>query len=133
MKSIVLRIVLVFGVSASYTTAAGDICDASTRLRTDADIVTAIDDSSSMTRLDRVLVYTGLSKAVMDPRFLARIATGPNARVGFTAFTWSSDGKVDVIVPWMIIATANDAEAASARFLKTIETDPWKQFVVRRT
>lgn len=99
----------------------------------DADIITAVDDSSSMTRLERTIQYTGLAKAVTDPSFLARIATGPNGRVGFMVFTWSSDGKIEMIVPWMIIATADDAAMASAQLLRAVEIDPWKQFVVRWT
>ena len=99
----------------------------------DADIITAVDDSSSMTQLERTIQYTGLANAVTDPGFLGRIATGPNGRVGFMAFTWSSDGKIEIIVPWMIIATADDAAIASAQLLRAVEIDPSKQFVVRWT
>jgi hypothetical protein len=99
----------------------------------DADIITAIDGSSSMTRLKRMIEYIGLAKAVMDVDFLARVASGPNGRVGFTAFSWSSDGNIDVIVPWMLIATAEDAAKASAKFLEAIEIDASQQFVVRWT
>ena len=112
---------------------AGSPPDDHARPLVDADIITAIDDSSSMTRLKRILAYTGLSKAVMDPDFLARIAAGPNGRVGFMAFAWSSEGTIDVIVPWMTIATARDAEKASAMFLQAIDFEPSKRLVARLT
>jgi hypothetical protein len=134
MKSKGLLLLLVLGVAAlSVPAVAGGISDLDAQLPTDADIITAIDDSSSVTRLERMLEYTGLSKAVMDTDFLAHIASGPNGRVGFMAFTWSSNGKIDVIVPWMTLATADDAEVASAMFLKAAGIDPSKQSVVRRT
>jgi hypothetical protein len=134
MKSKALLLLLVLGVAAlADPAAAGGFSDRGVQLPTDADIITAIDDSSSVTRLERLLEYTGLSKAVRDPRFLAHVSSGPNGRVGFMAFTWSGDGKTDVIVPWMLIATAGDAEVASAMLLKAAHIDPSRQFAVRAT
>lgn len=134
MKSKALLLLLVLGVVAlSASAVAGGISDLDARLPTDADIITAIDDSSSVTRLERLLAFTGLSKAVKEPHFLAHIGSGPNRRVGFMAFTWSGDGKTDVIVPWMIIATAEDAEVASAMLLHAAQIDRSKEFAVRAT
>jgi hypothetical protein len=124
---------LAIGALAYGPAEAGNVTEDDSRPSVDADIITAIDDSSSMTRLKRMVEYTGLAKAVMDPGFLARIASGPNGRVGFTAFAWSSDGKMEVIVPWMLITAADDAAKASAELLKAIEIDASKQFAVRRT
>jgi hypothetical protein len=125
---------IVLGLTALATpVAGGGISEGDARFPTDANIITAIDDSSSIILLERTLEYSGLARAVIDPDFLARIATGPNRRVGFTAFTWSSDGKIDVIVPWMIIATPNDASVASAMLLKAADIDPAKRFAVRWT
>jgi hypothetical protein len=134
MKSIAPVLLVVLGVSALATQApGGGISDGDVRPATDANIITAIDDSSSMTHLKRTLAYTGLSMAVRDAQFLARVASGPHNRVGFMAFTWSSDGKIEVIVPWMIVANTKDAEVASAMFLKAGEISPSKQFTVRKT
>jgi|SoiMethySBSTD1v2_1073268.scaffolds.fasta_scaffold423919_2 Protein of unknown function (DUF1194) len=133
MKWICLMPLLAIGALLYGPAGADDIAGYDLRSSVDADIITAVDDSSSMTRLKRMVEYTGLAKAVVDPDFLARIASGPNGRVGFTAFSWSSDGKIEVIVPWMLITTADDAAKASAMFLKAIEIDASQQFVVRWT
>jgi len=134
MKPKTLLLLLVIALAAIPAPAVGGgISDLDTRLPTDADIITAIDDSSSIIRTERLLEYTGLSRAVRDPWFLARIASGPNGRVGFMAFSWSANGKTDVIVPWMVIATTNDAEIAAAMLLNGVQIDPSKQFTTRAT
>jgi hypothetical protein len=133
MKWTFLMLSLAIGALLYGPAGADSIAGYDLRSSVDADIITAVDDSSSMTRLKRMVEYTGLAKAVVDPDFLARVASGPRGRVGFTAFSWSSDGKVEVIVPWMLITTADDAAKASAMFLKAIEIDASQQFAVRWT
>jgi hypothetical protein len=134
MKSTASTLLIALGLMAfAIPAAAGGISESDARLSTDANIITAIDDSSSIYLVERTLEYSGLSRSVMDPGFLTRVASGPNGRVGFAVFTWSSDGKIDVIVPWMIIATAHDASVASAMLLKAADIDPAKRFTVRWT
>jgi hypothetical protein len=134
MASKALLGLLVLGALSGHVPAsAGNLSDRDDRPRTDAQIITAIDDSGSMTWLKRMLAYRGLAKAVIEPSFLARIAAGSNRRVGFIAFTWSSDGKIDVIVPWMTIANAGDARNAAAMFLKAIDSDPPRPRVATMT
>jgi hypothetical protein len=134
MKSTAAILLLVLGVSVLAAPAVGGgLSDGDTPPHTDANIITAIDDSSSVTRLERMVAYTGLSKAVRDSHFLSQVAGGPDGRVGFVAFTWSGDGRTEVIVPWMLIATADDAEIASAMLLRAAHIDSSKQFAVRTT
>ena len=117
MKSPALALLLALGASVIVLPATSDsITSGDGRLATDADITTAIDNSSSVTRLKRLLEYTGLAKAVRDPRFLAHVARGSNGRIGFMAFSWSANGKTDVIVPWMIISSLDEANVASEMF-----------------
>jgi len=82
---------------------------------TDFNLVTAIDVSDSITRHDEWLQYSGLTRGVLDPEFLARVAGGLTRRIGFVAFTWSSGGEVNIVVPWTVIETRADAEAVAAR------------------
>ena len=83
---------------------------------TDFNLITAVDVSDSITQEDEWLQYTGLARGVLNAEFLARIAQGTQQRIGFAAFTWSSGGKVDVIVPWTVIGTRADAERVAAQF-----------------
>lgn len=87
---------------------------------TDVNIVTGIDVSDSITRHDEWLQYAGLARGVVDERFLRRVAEGEHRRVGFLAFTWSSDGEVNVVVPWTVIETPADA----ARAANALDTAP---------
>lgn len=83
-------------------------------LDTDFNLVTAIDVSDSITKQDEWLQYSGLTRGVLDPAFLARISGGLQRRIGFIAFTWSSGGQVAVVVPWTVIETRADAQAVAA-------------------
>lgn len=85
-------------------------------LATDINIITAVDVSDSITRHDEWLQYSGLASAVVDPQFLARVAEGPAQRVGFLAFTWSSGGDVNIIVPWTVIEGRADGERVATQF-----------------
>lgn len=88
--------------------------DHSPPVATDVNLVTAVDVSDSITRRDEWLQYSGLARGVVDAAFLARIAEGVERRIGFVAFTWSSGGQVDVIVPWTVIESRADAERVAA-------------------
>lgn len=85
-------------------------------LDTDFNVVTAVDVSDSITRHDEWLQYSGLARGVVDAAFLARVAEGLEQRIGFLAFTWSSGGQFEVIVPWTVIETRADAERVAALF-----------------
>jgi len=87
---------------------------------TDVNIITGIDVSDSITRHDEWLQYAGLARGVIDERFLRRVAEGEHRRVGFLAFTWSSGGAVNVVVPWTVIETPGDA----ARIANLLDTAP---------
>ena len=81
--------------------------------RTDVNLITAVDVSGSISRRDEWLQLTGLSRAVVHPDFLALLRQGYFGRVGFVLYTWSSDNRYQVVVPWTTIATVEDAERVS--------------------
>ncbi|TIM36648.1 MAG: DUF1194 domain-containing protein [Mesorhizobium sp.] len=56
---------------------------------------------------------TGLVRALVHPDFLRAATAGPRRRIGFAVFTWSSDGKFDLLVPWTVIGSAEDAARVS--------------------
>src|SRR5262245_11365115 len=82
MRSTAAVLLFVTGMSLSAPVAGGGLGDPDARPPTDANLITAIDDSSSINTVERALEYAGLARAVRDPRFLAEVAGGPNGRVG---------------------------------------------------
>ncbi len=84
------------------------------RVETDVNLITAIDVSDSVTRHDEWLQVAGLAKAVVDPAFLDLLQAGFHGRVGFVAYSWSSDRALRVVVPWTIIASPGDARRVAA-------------------
>jgi Ca-activated chloride channel family protein len=93
-------------------------------MRTDANLITAIDVSDSIGRHEEWLQQTGLVRALLHPGFLDAATAGPNRRIGFAVFTWSSDGRFDVLVPWTIIGSAEDASRVSAAIASLELVDP---------
>ena len=78
----------------------------------DANIVTGLDISNSIDpdKLRQELV--GLAQAVRDPRVMTAIKAGERGRIGFAVFAWHH-GPFPAVVPWMIIASPQDAEVAA--------------------
>lgn len=88
---------------------------------TDANILTAIDESASVGRHEEWLQYTGLAEAVRNPAFLDAVRqAGPRGAIGFSVVAWSTDGAMRVVVPWTVITSADDA----ARIAERIRTSP---------
>ncbi len=109
----ILTVVLFLTFVAATHPAAAE--EASLPLSTDFNVVTAIDVSDSITRHDEWLQYTGLSRGVMNRDFLSLVSEGLMQRIGFMAFTWSSDGELRIIVPWTVIASPQDAARVAAQ------------------
>ncbi|WP_420347971.1 DUF1194 domain-containing protein [Pelagibius sp.] len=108
-----LIVVLVLGIAAPLQRAQAQ-ADAST-LATDFNLITAIDVSDSISRHEEWLQLTGLSRGVVHPGFLSLVREGLMQRIGFMAFTWSSDGQVRIVVPWTVIAGPEDAARIAAQ------------------
>lgn len=83
-------------------------------MRTDANLVTAIDVSDSIGRHEEWLQQTGLVRALVHPDFLRAATSGRHGRIGFAVFTWSSGGAFEQLVPWTVIGSAEDAARLSA-------------------
>lgn len=93
-----------FAAAPGLSVAAADVGEP-----TDVNLITAIDVSDSITRHEEWLQYEGLARAIANPDFLQLVQSGTLGRVGFMAFTWSSDGSVRVVVPWTQVTSQNDA------------------------
>ncbi len=77
-------------------------------VRTDANLVTAVDLSDSIMRHEEWLQFEGMAKALLNPDLLDAVAGGRYGRIGFALFTWSSEGAFEVIVDWTVIASRQD-------------------------
>jgi hypothetical protein len=99
--------------------AAGDqLATGDQQIRTDANIVTAIDVSGSIDLGAERIEFMGLAQALVHPAVVHAIQAGPNGRIGFSAFTWSSAGEFVELVPWRVIGSQRDAEEAAAPLLQ---------------
>jgi hypothetical protein len=101
---------------------------AEAQIHTDANLITALDVSDSMMRHDERLEFDGLAKAIVDAAVLDAIAGGRYGRIGFAVFTWSSGGHFEVLVPWTLIASSDDAERVAARLRGfAIDRSSWER------
>ena len=83
----------------------------------DANIVTGLDTSDSIGRHEEWIEREGLARAVAHSSFLNAVEAGVHGRIGFSVYTWSSDGRSEVLVPWTVIASPADAARVSRHLL----------------
>lgn len=83
-------------------------------IRTDANIVTAIDISDSVDAEMLYLEIEGMARALRSPTVLQAIRRGRNGRIGFAVFAWSHGGGYPELVSWTLIASELDAARVSA-------------------
>jgi Protein of unknown function (DUF1194) len=93
------------------------------QVATDANLVTALDMSDSITRHDEWIEFDGMARAVVHPQFLEAVFSGRYGRIGFAVYGWSSHGDLRVIVPWMLIASVEDAEGVAELLRRTARID----------
>jgi hypothetical protein len=79
---------------------------------TDANIITALDISESIDADDILLEIAGMAQAIRSPEVLGAIESGHNGQIGFAVFAWHYN-QFPVVVPWMLIASREDANAAA--------------------
>src|SRR5919106_1493372 len=97
------------------------------QIHTDANLVTALDVSDSIMRHEEWLEFEGLATAVVSAAVLDAITGGRYGRIGFAATTWSSAGHFQVIVPWTLIGSSDDAEEVATALRRfAIDRSSWK-------
>jgi hypothetical protein len=79
---------------------------------TDANIVTGLDISNSISPHNVQRELIDLARAIRDPRVMTAIKAGRHGRIGFAVFAWHH-GPFPSVAPWMIIASPQDAEIAA--------------------
>ncbi len=80
----------------------------------DIAIVVSFDRSESIDMADARAQIDGLIFTLRHARFHDAVTAGWFGRIALSVVTWSSFGRYEVILPWMQIAGAGDAEVAAA-------------------
>ncbi len=93
----------------------------------DIAIVVSLDRSESIDIEDARAQIDGLVFTLRHARFHDAVTAGWLGRIALSVVTWSSLGRPEVILPWMQIAGAGDAEVAAA----ILELDHARQRVAR--
>ncbi len=93
----------------------------------DLAIVVSLDRSESIDAEEARAQIDGLVFTLRHSRFRDTVASGWFGRIALTVVTWSSFGRHEVILPWMQVAGAGDADIAAA----VLELDYARQRVAR--
>jgi hypothetical protein len=93
----------------------------------DIAIVVSLDRSESIDAEDAEVQIDGLVYTLRHSRFRHTVAAGHLGQIALAVVTWSSFGRHQVILPWMQIAGADDAEVAAT----ILELDYARQRVAR--
>jgi Ca-activated chloride channel homolog len=83
-------------LSLGWAHLCGGVCLAG-EIGNDANIVTGLDISDSITPDEIRLEIEGMARAIRSPEVLAAIQSGKNGRIGFAVFAWSHNQFPDVV------------------------------------
>ena len=75
----------------------------------DVELVLGVDTSRSMDFEELSLQREGYARALEHPAFIHVIRSGPHQKVAVTYFDWGGPEYQDVILPWTIIQSEDDA------------------------
>jgi hypothetical protein len=84
------------------------------QVQTDANLITGLDISDSISSEERLLQLKGMAEAIRAPAVLEAIQRGRHGCVGFAMFDWYHS-TFPVVVPWTAVCTARDAAGVSDR------------------
>ncbi len=85
--------------------------------RVDLALVLAIDCSFSVDRSEFVLQMKGIGEAIQNPAVIEAILKGPHQKIAVAAVQWSDSDNQVTVLPWMTIASENDAREAGAKLI----------------
>jgi hypothetical protein len=80
----------------------------------DLALVLAVDCSSSVVPAEFRIQMAGIAAALRHPALLGAIAAGREGRIALSLVLWSGANSQTVAVPWRILATGTDLDAAAA-------------------
>jgi hypothetical protein len=80
----------------------------------DLELVLAVDVSRSMNLLEQMKQREGYAMAFRHPEVLAAIEDGPHGRIAVAYVAWAGLVEQELVVPWLVIESAEDAARLSA-------------------
>lgn len=92
----------------------------------DAEIVLAVDVSSSMDAQEHAIQRNGYAAAIRHPEFIHAAMAGPHGSIAITYVEWAGYRDQALVAPWTIIGSA----AAAHEFALTLETQPIHKFAL---
>ena len=84
-------------------------------IRTDINLVIAIDCSYSVNRNEFQLQSNGIAAALLSEEVIAAIAAGRYGQIGLSVIQWSGPETQEIVVPWTLISSADDAANVAQR------------------
>ncbi|MBD0414949.1 DUF1194 domain-containing protein [Oryzicola mucosus] len=103
-----IRHFLAGGAALALTAFCGQAASAAEQV--DVELVLAVDVSLSMSPDELEIQRKGYAEALTHPHVLQAIADGVNGKIAVTYFEWAGVSSHHVIVPWTVIANAEDAQ-----------------------
>jgi Ca-activated chloride channel homolog len=108
-------------IAALLTGASGSAISVE-ELRTDVNIVTALDVSDSIDAQSTQIEIEGMAQAILAPEILQAIRAGRHRRVGFAIFAWH-EGAYPELLSWTIIGDDEDARAVSEQLRNVLPSE----------
>jgi hypothetical protein len=78
-------------------------------------LVLAADVSRSVDEKKFKLQRDGYAAAIADPRVVRAMTAGPSGRIALCFVEWASNNEQTIVVDWIAVAGAGDAEGIAAR------------------
>jgi hypothetical protein len=78
-------------------------------------LVLAADVSRSVDEKKFKLQRDGYAAAIADPRVVRAMTAGPSGRIALCFVEWASNNEQTIVVDWIAVAGAGDAEGVGAR------------------
>lgn len=106
---------LVFALGLTTGVLFGSSCARADEGQVDLLLVLAADVSRSVDDKEFKLQREGFAAAILDPRVLRAMTSGPIGRIAVIFVEWASAFEQAVIVDWTVIASESDAQGVSER------------------
>lgn len=92
----------------------------------DVELVLAVDVSLSMMHEELEIQRAGYAAALSDPAVIDAMLGGLHGQVAITFVEWSGDGQHRIVVPWHLIASAEDARTV-AEGIRSERPQGWRR------
>lgn len=86
-------------------------------IQTDLNLAIAIDCSYSVNSVEFQLQVNGIARALGSEEVVQAIKGGQYGKIGFSVFQWAGPETQELIIPWTIIGSTEDAREVAERLI----------------